>query len=153
MQRLLLLVASLVVLGSTQASEVFVTKDAQGRPIYTDRPVSLPAQKIHVATHSPDAAAAQPQDDAKTKSYAETARAGTDAARKTAEAQQAKQLTAADKAKRCEESRANYQRMMTARRLYEPGSTPDERRYLDSNEIDAARADAKRLMDDFCAGQ
>jgi hypothetical protein len=42
---------------------------------------------------------------------------------------------------------------MNARRLYEPGSSPDERRYLDSNEIDAARADAKKLMDEFCAGQ
>ncbi len=50
MHRLLLLVASLVVLGSAQASEVFVTKDAQGRPIYTDRPDSLPAQKVHVAS-------------------------------------------------------------------------------------------------------
>jgi hypothetical protein len=42
---------------------------------------------------------------------------------------------------------------MNARRLYEPGSTPDERRYLDSAEIDAARASAKQVMDEFCAGQ
>jgi len=43
--------------------------------------------------------------------------------------------------------------MMNARRLYETGSTAEDRRYLDSNEIDAARADAKQLMDEFCAGQ
>lgn len=151
MHRLLLLVASLVVLGSAQASEVFVTKDAQGRPIYTDRPDSLPAQKVHVATQKPDAVAAQPSYDEKMKSYAEADKARAEAAKKSADSQQAKEMSATDKAKRCEESRTRYQNMMNARRLYEPGSTPDERRYLDSNEIDAARADAKKLMDEFCA--
>ncbi len=151
MHRLLLLVASLVVLGSAQASEVFITKDAQGRPIYTDRPESLPAQKVHVATQKPDAVAAQPQYDEKMKSYAEADKARAEAAKKSADSQQAKEMSATDKAKRCEESRTRYQNMMNARRLYEPGSTPDERRYLDSNEIDAARADAKKLMDEFCA--
>ncbi len=153
MHRLLLLVASLVVLGSAQASEVFVTKDAQGRPIYTDRPDSLPAQKVRVATQNPGAVAAPPPNDEKMKSYAEAEKARTDAAKKATDAQQAKELSATDKAKRCDESRANYQKMMNARRLYEPGSAPDERRYLDSNEIDAARADAKKLMDDFCSDQ
>ncbi len=75
MQRLLLLVASLVVLGSAQASEVFVTKDAQGRPIYTDRPDSLPAQKVHVASQSTDAVAVQQQYDEKMKSYSEADKA------------------------------------------------------------------------------
>jgi Domain of unknown function (DUF4124) len=153
MHRLLLLVASLVALGSAQASEVFVTRDAQGRPIYTDRPDSLPAQKIHVASQPTDSVALQQQNDEKLKSYAEADKAKAEATKKSVESQQAKELTAADKAKRCEESRANYQKMMTARRLYEPGSSPDERRYLDSNEIDAARADAKNLMDEFCADQ
>ena len=43
---------------------------------------------------------------------------------------------------------------MTAQRLYEPGATEGERRYLDSKEIDAARARMpSRLMDEFCADQ
>jgi hypothetical protein len=153
MHRLLLLVASLVVLGSAQASEVFVTKDAQGRPTYTDRPESLPAQKVHVASKSTDPVVVQQQYEEKMKSYSAADKANADAAKKSLDPQQAKELTAADKAKRCEESRTRYQNMMNARRLYEPGSAPDERRYLDSNEMDAARADAKKVMDDFCAGQ
>jgi Domain of unknown function (DUF4124) len=153
MQRLLLPVVALMVLATAQASEVFVTKDAQGRPIYTDRPESLPAEKVHVATQSTDAAAVQQQYDAKMKSYSEADKARAEAAKKSVDAQQAKELSAADKAKRCQESRARYQSMMNARRLYEPGSTPDERRYLDSNEIDAARENAKKVMDEFCAGQ
>ena len=143
----------LLAVAGAHAGEVYKSTDAQGRPIYTDRPDSLPAQKVHVATQKPDAVAAQPQSDEKMKSYSEAEKARTDAAKKAADARQAKELSATDKARRCEESRANYQQMMTARRLYEPGSTPDERRYLDSNEIDAARADAKKLMDEFCADQ
>jgi hypothetical protein len=151
MHRLLLLAASLVVLGSTQASEVFVTKDAQGRPIYTDRPVSLPAQKVHVASQSTDSAAVQQQYAEEMKSYTDTEKARTDAAKKSADSRQAKELSATDKAKRCQDARTYYQKMMNARRLYETGSTDEDRRYLDSNEIDAARADAKKLMDEFCA--
>ena len=41
---------------------------------------------------------------------------------------------------------------MNARRLYEPGTAEGERRYLDSAEIDAARANAKQAMDDLCSG-
>ena len=153
MQRLLLLVASLLVLGSVQASEVFVTKDAQGRPIYTDRPDSLPAQKVQIASQSTDTVAVQQHYDEEMKSYSDADKATTQAAKKAVDSQQAKELSATDKAKRCQESRAQYQKMMNARRLYEPGSTGEDRRYLDSNEIDAAREDAKKVMEEFCTGQ
>ncbi len=87
MQKLLLLVASLLVLGSAQASEVFVTKDAQGRPIYTDRPDSLPAQKVHVASQSTDAVAVQQQYDEKMKSYSDAEKAKAEAAKKAVDSQ------------------------------------------------------------------
>jgi hypothetical protein len=135
------------------ASEVFVTKDAQGRPVYTDRPESLPAQKVNVATKQTDVVEVQTRYQQEMKTYQEQDKAATTAAQQSAESKQAKELTAADKAKRCQEARDRYQNVMNARRLYEPGSTPDERRYLDSAEIDAARANAKQVMDDFCAGQ
>jgi hypothetical protein len=153
MQRLLLLVASLVVLGSAQASEVFVTKDAQGRPIYTDRPESLPAQKVNVASQSTDTVAVQQQYDEKMKSYAEADKAKAEASKQAVEGKQAKELAAADKAKRCLDARARYEQVMTAQRLYEPGATEGERRYLDDKEIDSAREHSKRVMDEFCAGQ
>jgi Domain of unknown function (DUF4124) len=153
MQKLLLLVASLLVLGSAQASEVFVTKDAQGRLIYTDRPESLPAQKVNVATKQTDTVEVQRQYDARMKSYAEADQAKAEASKQAAEGRQAKELSAADKAKRCLEARARYEQVMTAQRLYEPGATEGERRYLDDKEIDLAREHSKRVMDEFCAGQ
>lgn len=135
------------------ASEVFVTKDAQGRPVYTDRPESLPAEKVNVATQQTDVVEVQNRYQQQMQAASEKDKAAADAAKKAAEAKQAQELTAADKAKRCQEARDRYQNVMNARRLYEPGATPDERRYLDSAEIDAARANAKQVMDDFCAGQ
>jgi thiol:disulfide interchange protein len=157
MNRILFLVASLVtsvaVSSIAQAADVFVTKDAQGRPIYTDRPDALPAQKVNITTKKTDTVEAQRAYDEKMKAYSATEKAEAKSSQQAAEAKQAKELTATDKAKRCQDARANYQDMMNARRLYEPGATEGERRYLDSNEIDEARANAKQLMDQFCAGQ
>jgi len=153
MPRLILLLTALAVLGSAQANEVFVTKDAQGRPIYTDRPESLPAQKVNVATKQTDTVEVQRQYDEKMKSYADADKAKAAATKKSVDSQQVSELSAADKVKRCEESRTRYQNIMNARRLYEPGATEADRRYLDANEIDAARANAKQVMDEFCAGQ
>ena len=145
--------AASLLCATASASEVFVTRDAQGRPVYTDRPESLPAQKLNVATQQIDAVEAQTRNQQQTDKLQQADKATAEASRKSAEARQAAELSAADKAKRCQDARQRYQNLMNARRIYEPGSTPDERRYLDSAEIDATRADAKKLMDEFCAGQ
>jgi len=153
MQRLSVLLAALVALGSAQANEVFVTKDAQGRPIYTDRPESLPAQKVKVASGSTETVEAQRQYNEKMQANAAAEKTQADAAKQSTEAKAANELTAADKAKRCLDARARYEQVMTAQRLYEPGETEGERRYLDSKEIDEARASTKKAMDEFCADQ
>ena len=44
---------------TAHAGDVFVTRDAQGNPVFTDRPESLPAQKVNVATQSTDTVDAQ----------------------------------------------------------------------------------------------
>lgn len=148
MSRLILLIASLALLATAQAAEVFKTKDAQGNIIYTDRPESLPAQKVNVATRG-----GEQQADDRTPASAPAAQAKADPEQQAAEARQAKELTAADKAKRCVDARARYDEVLTARRLYEPGEKEGERRYLDSKEIDETRAAAKQAMDEFCADQ
>ncbi|MGL6223945.1 MAG: DUF4124 domain-containing protein [Steroidobacteraceae bacterium] len=148
-----MLLAALVALGSAQASEVFVTKDAEGRTVYTDRPESLPAQKVKVATGNTETVEAQRQYEEKMQANAAAEKSQADAAKQATEAKAAKELTAADKAKRCLDARARYEQVMTAQRLYEPGETEGERRYLDSKEIDSARASTKKAMDEFCADQ
>jgi hypothetical protein len=152
MQRILILTVAALVLGaSAQAGDVFVTRDAQGRLVYTDKPESLPAEKIDVQTQQTDIVEVQQRADQQKQTSPKTEQAPADPAKRAAESRKAAELSAEDRAKRCTEARANYQTVMTARRLYEPGDNEGERRYLDSDEIDKARADAKTLMDEFCS--
>ena len=145
--------AALLACATASAADVFMTRDAQGRPIYTDRPEKLPAEKLNVATQQTDVVEVQTRYQADMTKLQAADKASTDAARQATEAKQAAELSATDKAKRCQDARARYQNLMNARRIYEPGSTPDDRRYLDSAEMDATRENAKRVMDEFCAGQ
>lgn len=142
----------LLAAGLAQAAEVYVTRDAKGNPVYTDRPESMPAEKVGIRSRSTDDAAIRAQAEQQAKDRAAAEKSAADKAQQAADSAQAAELSATDKAKRCADARTNYEGLMNARRIYEPGSTPEERRYLDSAEIDAARADAKRVMDEFCAG-
>lgn len=136
---------------TAQAGDVFISKDARGNPVYTDRPESLPAQKVDIVTNQTDVVDARPPAAPGQDPYASQLKAFDEADKKAADARKATEATAADKAKRCQDARAQYQNVMNARRLYEDDDKGG-RRYLDSAEIDKARADAKKLMDEFCSG-
>lgn len=147
------MVAALLLLAAgTQASEVYRTTDNQGRPIYTDKPQSLPAERIGVKTSTADPAEAQRRYEEEMKQMSDAEATASAAAAKSADAQKARDLSAEDRAKRCLDARQRYESYLNSRRLYEPGSAEGERRYLSDAEIDAARADAKRLVDEFCNG-
>jgi hypothetical protein len=151
MKAMLTVVTCLLLVAGARAGDVYVVTDSKGNRVYTDRPQTLPAEKIAVqgtGTSPQDAARAQSRmadyasEDASLAKQQELSEA----------AAKAKQQTAEDRAKRCVDARNRYQSMMNARRLYEEG--PDgERRYLSSDEIDASRADARQMMDMFCEGQ
>lgn len=142
----------LLAAAGAQAGEVYKTTDAQGRPVYTDKPPSLPAERLKVQSATTDVVEVQKRYETQMKQYSEADQARSDAAKKSADARQAAEMTAEDRAKRCIEARQRYDSYMNARRLYEPGAAEGERRYLDSGEIDAARARAKQSMDDLCSG-
>ena len=143
----------LLALAGAHAGEVYKTTDAQGRPVYTDKPPSLPAERLKVQSATTDVVEVQKRYEAQMKQYGTADKAEADAAKKAADARKAQEMTAEDRAKRCIEARQRYESYMNARRLYEPGTAEGERRYLDSAEIDAARANAKQSMDELCSGQ
>jgi hypothetical protein len=153
MKALLTAATLLLAAAGAHSGEVYKSTDAQGRPIYTDKPPTLPAQKLNVQTATTDVVEVQKRYEAQMQQYGAADKAEGDAAKKAADARKAQEMTAEDRAKRCIEARQRYESYMTARRLYEPGSTEAERRYLDSAEIDAARANAKQTMDELCSGQ
>jgi hypothetical protein len=146
------LVAALLLAGGAQAGDVYVTRDAQGNPVYTDTPQTVPAQKVDIASASTDPVVVQKRYSDEMKQYAQEneAQAKTDA--QSVDTRKAETLTAEDKAKRCADARQRYQTYMDSHRLYEQGPN-GERRYLTDAEIDAARAAAKQVMDEFCSGQ
>jgi hypothetical protein len=151
MKPMLTILAGLLLAGAAQGGDVYVVTDAQGNRSYTDRPQTLPAERVdvHVSeTNAADAARAAQQME---RAAADGATYGAQQAA-AAQAAKAKELTAEDQAKRCVEARQRYQSMLDAVRLYETDAG-GERRYLSSEEIDAARTSARQAMDTFCAGE
>jgi len=145
MKALLTAATLLLAFAGAHAGEVYKTTDAQGRPVYTDKPPSLPAERLNVQSATTDVVEVQKRYESQMKQYGAADKAEDDAAKKAADARKAQEMTAED--------RQRYESYMNARRLYEPGTTEGERRYLDSAEIDAARANAKQAMDELCSGQ
>jgi len=152
MRPTMLLLAMALLAGPADAGDVYVSRDAKGNVIYTDTPQTIPAQKLDVRSASSDPAQVQARYDEQMKRYAADDAADAKAAATAANAKKAAALTAEDRAKRCGQARQRYDATMQSYHLYVIG--PDgERRYLDSAEIDATRADAKKVMDELCGGQ
>ena len=151
MRRMQAIIAGLLLSSVAMGGEVYVTRDAKGNPVYTDRPATLPAEKLDVRSGTTDPAEVQARYEDEMKKYATDSEASAKARAQAADTAKAREITAEDRAKRCVEARTRYEATLNAIRLYEEG--PDgQRRYLSSEEIDSARADAKKTVDEFCAG-
>ena len=146
----LTLLVAMLVAGGALASDVFKTTDSKGQPVYTDRPATLPAERLDVRTQTTDKVEVQQRYDEQMKTLAATEKAQTAQAADAADAAQASELSATAKVKRCEDARQRYESYMNARRLYEQGASETERRYLSDAEIDAAREKALQVMNTFC---
>jgi hypothetical protein len=153
MKPFLTFLAALLVVGAAQASEVYKSKDAKGNIVYTDRPEVLPAEKLNVKTQQTDTVEAQRRYQEEMESLArgqQEADANKQAADKTASEPE---LGNDARAKRCKDAQTRYATYMKAQRLYEPGASESDRRYLSQAEMDAAREFAKKSMDLACAQQ
>jgi uncharacterized protein DUF4124 len=140
---LLLTAAAAALAAGTVAADVYKFKDDKGNVLYTDKPSTLPAERLNIQSQRTDVVAVQ-------------ARAEEEAKRQQQGQQQAgqqppavPQASPADKAEGCAKARDRYNKYMTSQRLYE--AQPDgQRRYLSDAELDAARASAKASMDVLC---
>ena len=152
MRAFVLLAAVMATAGTVAAGEIYVTRDAKGNLVYTDTPQSIPAEKLKVHSSSTDPAEVQARYAEQMKRYAADDQDSAQTAAAAADSRKAAALNAEDRAKRCAEARQRYDAVMQSHRLFE--ESPDgERRYLDSAEIDAARADARKVMDEFCGSR
>ena len=143
---LLLTLAAASLAAGTAFADVYKYKDEKGNIQYTDKPPSLPAERLNVQSQRTDIVAAQERSQAVVKANTSAPPA---AGNSPAEQRAAAAATAQDKADRCIKARERYDQYMTSQRLYEPGKD-GERRYLSDEELDAARAAAKASMDVMC---
>ena len=146
------LVLALLSLGVAGASEVFRSTDDKGQPVYTDKPEVLPAEKMNINTRSTDTLEVQRRYEEDMKRYSASDAVSRQATAKATDAQKARDLSAEDRAKRCTEARARHEAYQTAQRMYEPGATENDRRYLSDEEIEVAKANARKVMDEACSG-
>ena len=150
MRALMLLVAASLLAPSAGAGEVYITRDDKGNLVYTDRPATLPAEKLGIQSQSTDPAAVQKNYAERMQHYAADDADASQAA--AAKGPKAAAITPEQRAKLCADARQRYEVVMSSFRLYE--TAPDgQRRYLTSEEIDAVRAEAKKTTDDLCSGQ
>ena len=130
-------------------ADVYKYTDEKGNVQYTDKPRTLPAQRLDVKTQKTDVVAVQARQEQEMKRMQDAAAARQQGAAAQADKRQAAELSAKDKAERCVKARERYDNYMNSQRLFE--ELPNkERRYLTSEELDAARAAAKTSMDTLC---
>lgn len=132
------------------AADVFRTVDESGRPIYTDKPAMLPAERMKIASGSTDKVAVQQRSAEELQRMNAAGDAALASQRQAQAVQKSAELSAEDKGKRCTEARGRYEQYMISQALYQTDPDSGERRYLTDTEIDAAREHAKKLVDEFC---
>jgi hypothetical protein len=130
-------------------ADVYKYTDDKGNVLYTDKPRTLPAQRLDVRTQKTDTVAVQARQEADMKRMQELNKGRQQSAAAQADQQEASELSAKDKAERCKKSRERYDSYMNSQRLYE-NLPNNERRYLSDAELDAARNSAKVSMQTLC---
>ena len=131
------------------AADVYKFKDDQGNVLYTDKPSTLPAERLNIQSQKTDTVAVQARQQEELKRLQEADQASRRASSGAQDQQQAAQANATSKADQCDKARKRYDSYMNSQRLYEQG--PDgQRRYLSDAELTSARASAKASMDVMC---
>ena len=146
---LTLSIAAYALTAQSACADVYEYKDEKGNKLYTDKPHTLPAQRLDIKTQKTDTVAVQARTDADLKRMQDADKARRQGSAAASDQQQASELSAKDKAERCTKARERYDSYMNSQRLYE--TLPNnERRYLSDAELDAARNSAKVSMETLC---
>jgi hypothetical protein len=149
MSRVLMSVTLLALLGGSASADVYKYTDEKGRIQYTDKPLTLPAERLNVQSRRTDTVEiAKREEEERKRSDSETKTRQQTQSQRQGQKETA-ELSAADKADRCAKARERFDKYTVSQRLFEMGEN-GERRYLSSDEIDAARASAKAAMDELC---
>jgi Domain of unknown function (DUF4124) len=135
---------------AVQGAEVYVSTDAKGNVIYSDRPENSTSRAVTVLTphpgSSPNRIVAPPPGPSVDAGKPATADASQPQKEKREPTPAEK---AEDKAKNCKIARERQQTYAVSHRLYRTGPK-GERQYLNDAEIDEARAKAAADVETWC---
>ena len=131
------------------SADVYKYVDDKGVTQYTDKPHTLPAQRLGLASQRTDPEAAKARAEEESKRAQESANSAQKNAAQAKEQTAAAEMTAKDKAERCVKARERYDQYMNSQRLYKAG--PDgSREYLDDAALTEARNSARISMEELC---
>ena len=140
----LLLFAALIAWSGMASAVVYKWVDAQGKLQYGDRPPDgVHAEVVELLIPHP----------ASTRSASTTAPAARNASVPVAKDTDDKKTVAQDVAqtrdKQCTDAQERYKKLIEGRRLYKTGPN-GERQFMNSEEIDTERLNAKQDVDNIC---
>lgn len=150
MLRYSLTLAVVLAFGAGVASaDVYKFTDDKGNVLYTDKPATLPAQRLNVQSQKTDVVEAQQRQKAELDQLQAVTQSRQQNATQQADQKAAAELSAKDKAERCIKARERYDSYMNSQRLYQTDGS-GERKYLSDDQLTAARASAKASMEELC---
>ena len=140
------LMSCLLLAGAAAASEVFVTYDERGRPVYSDRPLSADSRALNIRSAPTDLAQVAAEQEALQEREAESRRRAEEAALLAGLSEE----EAARRLEQCRRARETAETYETAQRLYE--ELPDGgRRYLSDEDLEKAREKARQDIVRYCS--
>lgn len=152
---LLVLLASAVIATPALAQQATVYKwtDDQGVPHYSDQPpANAASEALPIRYRRTDKAAVQNRLKAdEAQEGAENLREDQQDAADASEATQ-REKDLAERASTCKQAQERVANYTQAQKLYKPGPNGD-RVYLTDEELDAERADAQRVMEEWCSDE
>ena len=139
---------TLAISSAAVAGDIYKWVDEDGNVHYGDKPDGAQPERMAIASKPTDPArvAAQTQARAESRTKAREAEA---AAAAEGPSEEERQAQAQERRQACEKSRADMQRMVTARRLYREDES-GERVYLDETEMQSTRQRVEDQISEFC---
>jgi hypothetical protein len=131
------------------SADVYKWVDTQGRVHYSDRPDVEGAERVAVASRRSNPETIVERTDAENAQRQQAATQTADQQREQATTQAVEKYLAKTRETQCKDAKEQYRVAIESQKLYRIGKD-GERQYLTSAEIDEARMNARRAMDELC---
>ncbi|HJS21529.1 MAG TPA: DUF4124 domain-containing protein [Steroidobacteraceae bacterium] len=131
------------------SADVYKWVDPQGRVHYSDRPDAEGAERVAVLSRRANPEAVAERTDSEAAQRAQVDAQASEQRREQTTNQAVQKDVAKTRETQCKDAKEQYRVAIESQKLYRVGKD-GERQYLTSAEIDEARMNARRAMDEIC---